>query len=208
MLIFQALFTFLCSPHQFHLFSVLPCVTQTTGFILLLFSTNFSGGFAQFGSISCLKSLHVHMWTVMLVGTWVNKRHVCMASDSMQSAVQSVTGLSLYFNRNAKSHMTFGLLHLIIVMRRCLICSSERTHLLGRNIHLSFRIKAETWRLILTYFNLHTHRYCRADLESVLHFFLALTELIPKVQLKCLRWEMHERSTTAAPPTVCWSLQK
>lgn len=120
----------------------------------------------------------------------------------------SVCDACLYFNTKANIHMTFGLLSLSILIRRCQICSLEWTHLLGRNIHLSFRIKAESWRLILTYFNLHTHRYSRADLESVLHsFFRALTELIPKVQ--SLRWEMHERSfVTAVPPTVCWSLQK
>lgn len=120
----------------------------------------------------------------------------------------SVCDACLYFNTKANSHMTFGLLSLSILIRRCQICSLEWTHLLGRNIHLSFRIKAESWRLILTYFNLHTHS--RADLESVLHsFFRALTELIPKVQLQSLRWEMHERSfATAVPPTVCWSLQK
>lgn len=138
----------------------------------------------------------------------VNQNHAFPVMTCNQ--LFSLWQVCLYFNTKANSHMTFGLLSLNILIRRCQICSLEWTHLLGRNIHLSFRIKTESWRLILTYFNLHTHKYSRADLESIRHsFFRALTELIPKVQLKSQRWEMHERSfITAVPPTVCWSLQK
>lgn len=178
MLIFQVLFTYLCSPDQFHLFSLMPCVIQTTEFTLLLFNTDFLREFAQFGFISCLKYWHVQMWTVMLVCTRANKHHVCMAGQSKPwfpvmtcNQLFSLWQVCLYFNTKANSHMTFGLLSLNILITRCQICSLEWTHLLGRNIHLSFRIKAESWRLILTYFNLHTPCTHTGTLEPTYSLF-------------------------------------
>lgn len=73
--------------------------------------------------------------------------------------------LCLYFNRKANSHDFWAAQSHCSHKTMTNLCSLAINHLLGRNLHLSCRTKAQSWRLILTYFNLHTNRYSWADLE-------------------------------------------